>query len=107
MRMDHPQPLFVFLKGCLPQISVLKDHPLQSFQLPHHFLYALHFCPSGIYDDNTASSLAEVQEEYILQMKKSKLIILALDEIWYKHIIYANNMFNDAIENLSCTNTKI
>jgi len=39
-------------------------------------------------------------------MKKSKLVILALDEIKYKHIIDANIMMKDAIENLSYTNAK-
>ena len=84
MHMDHPQPLFVLLKGCLPRLSVPKDHPLQSFQLPHHFLYDLHFCPSGIYYDNIhkkTSSLAGICDQYTLQIEKSKLVILTLDEI--------------------------
>jgi len=56
MHMNYPQPLSVLLKGCISRLFVLKDHPLQSFQLPQHLLYALHFCPFGIYNDNIYST---------------------------------------------------
>jgi hypothetical protein len=110
MHMNYPRPLSVLLKGCISLLFVPKDHPLQSFELSQHLLYALHFCPSEIYYNNIYSTtflLVGIQEEYTLQMKKSKLVILDLDEIKYKHMLFANIMMNDAIETLSCTTAKI